>query len=164
LLLREARAHRARDLRLAALAASSRGRLPDLVAGFMSFDSMYALRQARTGIETGVWPPMVSYLWGCASDHSGQGGMFALGNALVFLGVAALGRALGARDLRILLAMLLLAYAPSRWVRCSSSGRTSPFGGLMAIGYAITLKAIDGQAPAVIAAAVCRSFSPRRFD
>ena len=62
----------------------------------MSFDSMYALRQARTGIETGGWPPMVSYLWAlCEQVVPGQGGMFIVRNALVFLGVAALGRALG---------------------------------------------------------------------
>ena len=79
----------------------------------MSFDSMYALRQARTGIDTGGYPPMVSYLWAlCEKVVPGQGGMFVLQNALVFLGVAALGRALGAGELRIFIAMLVVALAP----------------------------------------------------
>jgi hypothetical protein len=97
--------------------------------GFMSFDSMYALRQARTGIETGVWPPMVSYLWVlCEQFIPGQGGMFIVGNALVFFGIAALGRALGAGDFRILLAMLLVAWAPVTLV----VWKDVAFGGLMA--------------------------------
>jgi len=123
--------------------------------GFMSFDSMYALRQARTGIEAGSYPPMVSYLWWlCERIIPGQGGMFALGNALAFGGVAALGRAIGARELRILLAMLLLVYAPLTLGPMLVVWKDVPFGGLMAIGYAITLKAIDDRRPAVIAAAV----------
>ena len=123
--------------------------------GFMSFDSMYALRQARTGIETGGYPPMVSYLWWlCERIIPGQGGMFILGNVLALSGVAALGRALGARELRIFLAMLLLACAPLTLGPMLVVWKDVAFGGLMAIAYAITLKAIDGKRPGVIAAAV----------
>lgn len=31
--------------------------------GFMSFDSLRALRGARQGVEDALWPPMVSYIW-----------------------------------------------------------------------------------------------------
>ena len=31
--------------------------------GFMSYDSLHALRGARNGITDSIWPPMVSYVW-----------------------------------------------------------------------------------------------------
>jgi hypothetical protein len=109
--------------------------------GFMSYDSMYALRQARSGIETGGYPPMVSYVWAlCERIIPGQGGMFVLQNALVFLGVAALGRALGAGDFRILLAMLVVAFAPATLGPMLVVWKDVAFGGLMALGYAFTLR------------------------
>ncbi len=112
--------------------------------GFMSFDSMYALRQARTGIETGSYPPMVSYLWAlCERLVPGQGGMFAVQNALVFLGIAALGSALGAGDSRILVAMLVVALAPATLGPMLVVWKDVLFGGLMAIAYALTLRYLE---------------------
>jgi hypothetical protein len=31
--------------------------------GFMSYDSLHALRSARNGVTDSMWPPMVSYVW-----------------------------------------------------------------------------------------------------
>ena len=31
--------------------------------GFMSYDSLHALRSARNGVTDSIWPPMVSYVW-----------------------------------------------------------------------------------------------------
>lgn len=31
--------------------------------GFMSYDTLYALRGARNGVTDSLWPPMVSYVW-----------------------------------------------------------------------------------------------------
>lgn len=31
--------------------------------GFMSYDTLYALRGARNGVTDSIWPPMVSYIW-----------------------------------------------------------------------------------------------------
>ncbi len=123
--------------------------------GFMSFDSMYALRQARTGIESATYPPMVSYLWWlCERFIRGQGGMFIVGNALAFTGVAALGRALGAGDLRILLAMLLLAAAPLTLGPMLVVWKDVAFGGLMAIAYAATLACLERKRPGTMVAAL----------
>ncbi len=123
--------------------------------GFMSYDSMYALRQARTGIETGGYPPMVSYLWAlCEQFIPGQGGMFIVQNALVFFGVAALGRALGASDFRILVAMLLVALAPATLGPMLVVWKDVAFGGLMAIAYAITLNYVEQRRRAWLAAAL----------
>lgn len=47
--------------------------------GFMTFDSVFALEQARTGIVNGGYPPMISYLWRLMElAIPGQGGMFFL--------------------------------------------------------------------------------------
>jgi len=47
--------------------------------GYMSFDSLFAYRQAREGIETMLWPPLHSYLF-WLSDRAGvgPGGVLAL--------------------------------------------------------------------------------------
>lgn len=120
--------------------------------GFMSFDSMYALRQARTGIETGGYPPMVSYVWAlCERILPGQGGMFALQNALVFLGIAALGSALGAGYLRILAAMIVVALAPVTLGPMLVVWKDVAFGGLMALGYAFTLRYVERPRRATLA-------------
>jgi hypothetical protein len=123
--------------------------------GFMSYDSMYALRQARMGIENGGYPPMVSYLWAlCEQFIPGQGGMFVVQNALVFFGVAALARALGASDFRILLAMLVTALAPVTLGPMLVVWKDVAFGGLMAIAYAITLHYVEQRRRAMLAAAL----------
>jgi hypothetical protein len=31
--------------------------------GFMSYDTLHALRSARNGVIDSMWPPMVSYVW-----------------------------------------------------------------------------------------------------
>jgi len=33
--------------------------------GFMSYDTLHALRGARNGVYDSIWPPMVSYIWRC---------------------------------------------------------------------------------------------------
>lgn len=33
--------------------------------GFMSYDTLHALRSARNGVTDSMWPPMVSYIWRC---------------------------------------------------------------------------------------------------
>ena len=146
----------ATSLRLAALAALFTLSVCVISwPGFMSFDSMYALRQARTGIETGGYPPMVSYLWAlCEKVVPGQGGMFVLQNALVFLGVAALGRALGAGELRIFFAMLVIALVPATLGPMLVVWKDVVFGGLMALAYALTLRYLEGRRRATLAAAV----------
>lgn len=81
--------------------------------GFMSFDSMYALKQAREGIETGGYPPMVSYVWFvCDQLIAGQGGMFVLQNALVFFGIVQLGKSLEIGPWRIACAIVIVMLSP----------------------------------------------------
>lgn len=31
--------------------------------GFMSYDTLHAMRGARSGVTDSMWPPMVSYVW-----------------------------------------------------------------------------------------------------
>ena len=132
--------------------------------GFMSFDSMYALRQARTGIETGGYPPMVSYLWTlCEVLVPGQGGMFIVQNALVFLGVAALGRAIGAGEMRIALAMLLLACAPVTLGSMLVVWKDVSFAGLMALAYAFTLRYVERRQRAPLSLALLFLFLASSF-
>jgi hypothetical protein len=152
-------------LRLAVLATLFAGAVCRISwPGFLSFDGMYALRQARTGIETGGYPPMVSYLW-VLCDHivPGQGGMFVVQNALVFFGVAALGRALDAGGFRILIAMLMVALAPVTLGPMLVVWKDVAFGGLMALAYAVTLRYVEfgsrsTLAPALVLLALASSF------
>jgi hypothetical protein len=55
----------------------------------MSFDSLYAYQESRTGIETMLWPPMHAYLF-WLSRHLGAdvGGLFAFQTFLLFFGAA----------------------------------------------------------------------------
>jgi len=82
--------------------------------GFMTFDSVFALQQARGGIVNGGYPPMISYLWRVAELFvAGQGGMFFLQLLLVFTGVLAcvwwMSRSVTAAVLAALLLPLLSA-------------------------------------------------------
>jgi len=57
--------------------------------GMMSFDSLYAYEQSRTGIETTLWPPMHAYLfWLSRRVGAGVGGLFAFQTFLLFFGAA----------------------------------------------------------------------------
>ncbi len=40
--------------------------------GFMSYDSLHALRGARDGVVDSAWPPMVSYVWRCVDALCGD--------------------------------------------------------------------------------------------
>lgn len=123
--------------------------------GFMSYDSMYALRQARTGIETGGYPPMVSYVWAlCERFIPAQGGMFILQNALVFASVVALGRAVGFGEPRIVLAMFLLAIAPLTLGPMLVVWKDVSFAGFAALGYACALRYLERRRRAALALAL----------
>ena len=103
--------------------------------GFMSFDSIFALSQARHGITTAGYPPMVSYLWRLTElVIPGQGGMFALQNLLVFLGIAKFGRAAGASIWSIVAASVLVAIAPATLGPMLVVWKDILFGGLLALG------------------------------
>jgi hypothetical protein len=103
--------------------------------GFMSFDSVFALSQARHGITTAGYPPMVSYLWRLTElAIPGQGGMFALQNLLVCLGIAKFGRAVGASAWTIVAAIVLVAIAPATLGPMLVVWKDILFGGLLALG------------------------------
>jgi hypothetical protein len=103
--------------------------------GFMSFDSVLALSQARSGITESGYPPVVSYVWWLAEKVvPGQGGMFLLQNLLVFLGIAKVGLAAGAPRGLNLAAMALVAVAPATLGPMLVVWKDVAFGGLMALG------------------------------
>jgi hypothetical protein len=55
----------------------------------MSYDSLYAYQESRTGIETVLWPPMHAYLfWLSDRLRAGPGGLFASQTFLLFFGAA----------------------------------------------------------------------------
>lgn len=55
--------------------------------GLMSYDSLYAYQQSRTGIETMLWPPMHAYLfWLSDRLGAGVGGLFVFQTFLLFFG------------------------------------------------------------------------------
>jgi hypothetical protein len=57
--------------------------------GLMSYDSLYAYQESRTGIETVLWPPMHAYLfWLSDRLGAGPGGFFAFQTFLLFFGAA----------------------------------------------------------------------------
>lgn len=57
--------------------------------GFMSYDSLHALRQARSGVETMTWPPLHAYLFRLSDAvGAGPGAVFAGQVFLLFLSAA----------------------------------------------------------------------------
>lgn len=107
--------------------------------GFMSFDSMYALKQAREGIETGGYPPMVSYVWFvCDQIIRGQGGMFILQNALVFFGIVQLGKSLAIGPWRIASAIVIVMLSPMTLGPMLVVWKDVAFAGWLLFGYALT--------------------------
>jgi hypothetical protein len=74
--------------------------------GFMSWDSLFALKQLRQGITVSAYPPVVSYVW-YLPDHliPGPGGMLLLQNGIL---LGAVGLFLYSFRARILLSMGLL--------------------------------------------------------
>ena len=107
--------------------------------GFMSFDSMYALKQAREGIETGGYPPMVSYVWFvCDQIIRGQGGMFILQNALVFFGIVQLGKSLAVGPWRIASAMVIVMLSPMTLGPMLVVWKDVAFAGWLLFAYAFT--------------------------
>lgn len=56
--------------------------------GYMSYDSVFALEQARAGIVSGTYPPLVSYLWWVLECFvPGQGGMLAFQVVMLMAGI-----------------------------------------------------------------------------
>ena len=107
--------------------------------GFMSFDSMYALKQAREGIETGGYPPMVSYVWFvCDQIIRGQGGMFILQNTLVFFGIVQLGKSLAIGPLRIASAIVIVMLSPMTLGPMLVVWKDVAFAGWLLFAYAFT--------------------------
>lgn len=52
--------------------------------GFMSYDSLRALRGAREGVQDSLWPPMVSYIWWVVERlYPGPAGMLFFQNMLL---------------------------------------------------------------------------------
>lgn len=57
--------------------------------GLMSYDSLFAYQESRTGIETSLWPPMHAYLfWLSDRLGGGPGGLLAFQTFLLFFGAA----------------------------------------------------------------------------
>lgn len=57
--------------------------------GLMSYDSLFAYKESRTGVETVLWPPMHAYLfWLSDRIGGGPGGLFAFQTFLLFFGTA----------------------------------------------------------------------------
>ena len=57
--------------------------------GLMSYDSLFAYQESRTGIETALWPPMHAYLfWLSDRLGGGPGGLLAFQAFLLFFGAA----------------------------------------------------------------------------
>lgn len=102
--------------------------------GFMSYDSVLALQQARDGITESGYPPMVSYVWILADAVlPGQGGMFLLQNLLVFLGVAGFGLAVRAPHWLLASVLALIALAPATLGPMLVVWKDIAFGGWLAL-------------------------------
>lgn len=57
--------------------------------GFMSFDSLFAYRQAREGVQTMLWPPLHSYMfWASDRVGVGPGGVLAFQAFVLFASAA----------------------------------------------------------------------------
>lgn len=57
--------------------------------GFMSYDSLFAYRQARAGVETMLWPPLHSYMfWVSHRVGLGTGGVLAFQTFTLFASAA----------------------------------------------------------------------------
>ena len=103
--------------------------------GFLTFDGVQALEQARNGITNPGYPPMVSYVWALTDKVvPGQGGMLLLQNLLVFLGVAKFGLAAGAPRWLLAATLLLIAAAPATLGPMLVVWKDVAFGGLLALG------------------------------
>lgn len=65
--------------------------------GFMSYDSLRALRGAREGVQDSLWPPMVSYIWWVVERiYPGPAGMLFFQNMLLASSLVWFVRAAGA--------------------------------------------------------------------
>jgi hypothetical protein len=85
--------------------------------GQMSFDSAYTWWQARGGETTDIAPPILIYVWrACDALLDGPGLVFALHLVLFWSGLALLVDALRISRLRMLVLMLLVAFAPVPWL------------------------------------------------
>lgn len=66
--------------------------------GFMSYDSLKALRGARVGVEDALWPPMVSYIWWVVERiYPGPAGMLFFQNMLLATSITWFLHACGTR-------------------------------------------------------------------
>jgi hypothetical protein len=81
--------------------------------GFMSFDSLLELHEARTAVTGGDYPPFVSYVWRVFDAiWPGPSLMLLVQNFLLIASYAALGRTLGYRRCLIVIAVVLFCLAP----------------------------------------------------
>jgi hypothetical protein len=81
--------------------------------GFMSWDSVFALKQLRSGITASGFPPMVSYMWALPDLLiPGPGGMLLLQNGVLFFALGMLFHAFGLSALGILALFLLFVVSP----------------------------------------------------
>jgi hypothetical protein len=81
--------------------------------GFMSWDSLLALKQLRTGITSSAYPPMVSYMWALPDLLiPGPGGMLLLQNGILFVALGMLFYAFGLSSLATLALFVLFVASP----------------------------------------------------
>jgi len=85
--------------------------------GQMSFDSAYAWWQARGGETTDIAPPILIFVWRALDTLlEGPALVFALHLALFWSGLALLADALRLSRARLLVLMLVAAFAPVPWL------------------------------------------------
>jgi hypothetical protein len=81
--------------------------------GFMSYDSVVALHEARNGVQGGNYPPFASYVWRVFDAvWPGPALMLFAQNFLLVLSFAAILRTLGHRDAFIVVGVAALCFAP----------------------------------------------------
>lgn len=97
---------------LVALAAAA-AILVVVYPGFMSYDSLRALHEARTGVLGGDYPPFVSYVWRVLDAiWPGPALMLFVQNFVLVLGFAMILRTLGYPDLLLVAGTVLFCVAP----------------------------------------------------
>ncbi len=81
--------------------------------GFMSFDSVLELHEARTAVTGGDYPPFVSYVWRVFDAvWPGPSLMLFVQNFLLIASYATIGRLLGFRSALILVGVVIFCLAP----------------------------------------------------
>src|SRR3954447_24364589 len=81
--------------------------------GFMSWDSIFALKQLRTGITESAYPPMVSYMWAIPDLLiPGPGGMLLLQNGVLFVALGMVFYALKLSNSAVVALFFLFVASP----------------------------------------------------